>query len=85
MITFRKSTKKNISATADVENVALLAECAQNNCGRRLLSAVPDGNLCLQRNKRSSAGILISPVIFPDALLVSPKLQTSDILSRYLV
>jgi hypothetical protein len=40
IITFRKSTK-TISATADAENFALLAECTQNNCGRRcLLSAV---------------------------------------------
>jgi len=40
MITFRKSTK-TISFSADVENVARLAECTQNHCEKRcLLSAV---------------------------------------------
>ena len=43
------------------------------------------GNLLPKRNKRYSASILITTIIFSDALLVSPKLQISDILSRYLV
>jgi hypothetical protein len=42
-------------------------------------------NLFPQLDKRSSAAILKSLPMYSDALSVSPKLQTSDLLSRYII